>query len=71
MFLAERGDELPERSVPASDTQRAVLAIEIHETFLQADPADADSTGGGVAVVAPDAEAVRVAIARRVATPST
>ena len=53
--LAERGDELPPRSVPASDTQRAVLAIEIHETFLRAD--------------APDPAAVRVAISRRVATP--
>ena len=68
-FLAERGDELPAGSVPASDTQRAVLAIEIHETFLHADPADADGTGGRVAVVAPDPAAVRVAISRRVATP--
>jgi len=70
-FLAQRGDELPPGSVPASDTQRAVLAIEIHETFLPADPADADeeATGGRVAVVAPDAAAVRVAISRHIATP--
>ena len=70
-FLAERGDELPPRSVPASDTQRAVLAIEIHETFLDADLMDADGEvrGGRVAVVTPDPAAVRVAISRRVATP--
>lgn len=54
VFLADRRDELPEGSVPASDTQRAVLAIEIHETFLRAD--------------APDPAAVRVALSRRVAT---
>ena len=70
-FLAQRGDELPPGSVPASDTRRAVLAVEIHETFLHADPADADgeAAGGRVAVVAPDPAAVRVAISRRVATP--
>jgi Fe-S-cluster containining protein len=64
-FLVERADELPEGSVPASDTQRAVLAIEIHEAFLRTHPADADGTGGRVAVVAPEPEAVRVAITRR------
>jgi Fe-S-cluster containining protein len=72
-FLAERREELPAGSVPASDTQRAVLAIEIHETFLHADPADAgtEAAGGRSAVVAPDPAAVRVAISRHVATSST
>jgi hypothetical protein len=73
-FLAERADELPEGSVPASDTQRAVLAIEIHDAFLHADPADGadgDGTDGRVAVVVPDPAAVHVAISRRVATPPT
>lgn len=55
-FLVEHGDELPEGSVPASDTQRAVLAIEILETFLPAGPVDA--------------AAVRVAISRRAAPSS-
>jgi hypothetical protein len=50
-----------------------VLAIEIHETFLHADPADAgtEAAGGRSAVVAPDPAAVRVAISRHVATSST
>ena len=68
-FLAERGDELAAGSVPASDTQRAVLAVEIHETFLPADAAGSDGVGGRIAVVTPDPAAVRVAISRRVATP--
>jgi len=55
-FLVEHGDELPEGSVPASDTQRAVLAIEIHETFLPAGPVDT--------------AAVRVAVSRRATRPS-
>ena len=68
-FLAERGDELLEGSVPASDTQRAVLALEIYETFLRVHPADGDGTGDSAVVIAPDPAAVRVAISRRVITP--
>ena len=67
-FLADRRDELPEGSVPASDTQRAVLAVEIHETFLPV-----GATGGTevrAAVVEPDPAAVRVAISRRMAPPA-
>ena len=38
-FLRERGSLLPEGSVPTNRTQLAVLAIELHETFLGQDTA--------------------------------
>lgn len=57
--LGERSDLLP-GGVTASATQRAVLAVEIHDTFLQRD----DETGR-TAVVVPGPDEVRVAVRRR------
>lgn len=50
-FLAEHGDDLPDGAVPANPTQRAVLAVDVHELFL--------------ASPEPTVEAVAVAIAGR------
>jgi hypothetical protein len=57
--LADRPDLLP-GGVAASATQRAVLAVEIHDTFLHRDEAT-----GRTAVVAPEVDEVRVAVRRR------
>jgi hypothetical protein len=37
-FLEDYADALPPRLAPVTATQRAVLAVELHETFLDADP---------------------------------
>lgn len=50
-FLTEHGDDLPAGAVPANATQRAVLAVDIHELFLASQE--------------PTVEAVAVAIAGR------
>lgn len=57
--IGERPDLLP-GGVAASATQRAVLAVEIHDTFLRRDPAT-----GCASVVVPDHDEVRVAVRRR------
>jgi Fe-S-cluster containining protein len=57
-FLEEHADALAETAAPSTPTQRAVLAIEVHELFLGCDET------GQTAVVAPDLEAVRLALMR-------
>jgi len=37
-FLERNADELPPGMAPVTATQRAVLAVELHETFLSGDP---------------------------------
>jgi hypothetical protein len=59
-FLDEHREELPPGAVPASATQRAVLAVELHDVFLGRDAA----TGQPV-VIDPEPDAVRVALRRR------
>lgn len=54
-FVREHADLLPSEAVPAATTQLAVLALEVHEAFLQRDEATArttliDPTPGAVAV---------------------
>ncbi len=41
-FLEDNADALPLRVAPVTATQRAVLAVELHETFLDGDPTVAD-----------------------------
>ena len=59
-FIAEHADLLPGGSVPATATQRAVLALEIHDAFLH------EEEGSGVTSVVdhPDPEVVVAALAR-------
>lgn len=56
-FIADHEDLVSERS-PTNPTQLAVLAIEVHDTFLHH-----DVETGQAAVVSPDADEVRVALA--------
>jgi len=42
-YLNEHRQTLPEALVPSTTTQLAVLAVEVHETFLHYDPTKADS----------------------------
>jgi Fe-S-cluster containining protein len=63
-FLDERQNELPAGAVPPTDTARAVLAIAIHELFVEQ-----DEETGRVAIVQPDAAAVVVAVTRRSTPP--
>jgi Fe-S-cluster containining protein len=67
-FVRWRGDLLPEGVVPANATQRAVLAIELHEAFLGHD----DVTDRDVVVI-PDAESIEAVLnerrSRRAPTP--
>jgi uncharacterized protein len=58
-FVRERGD-LPEGVAPANATQRAVLAIYLHDAFLRHD----DETGRRV-VVDPEPEVIQVALTSR------
>jgi len=39
-FLEHNGDRLPDPLVPSNPTRRAVLAVEVHETFLPPDGTD-------------------------------
>jgi len=55
-FLAAHAPELPDGSVPVNATQRAGLALEIHEHFLAA------GAGGGREVVEPAVAVVRAAL---------
>ncbi len=48
------------RSVPPNATQRAVLAIEVHDEFLRHDPVTNRPT-----VFDPDPEVIRVEVRRR------
>jgi uncharacterized protein len=59
-FVREHRDLLPEHVVPANATQRAVLAIQLHDAFLRHD----DATDRSV-VVDPEPEAVRVVVTSR------
>ncbi len=59
-FLDEHGDVLPEGAGPINATQHAVLAIDIHDTFLRRE-ADPDREP----VIDPDPDVVRVEIMRR------
>ena len=59
-FLDGYPDALLDGAAPTNATQRAVLAIEIHDVFLQHDDAT-DET----AIVEPDPDVVRVEVMRR------
>ncbi len=54
-FITNDIDSLPERSRPANATQRAILAIEIHDDFLDR----GERTNIPTLVEAPDTEAIR------------
>ncbi|HZP31552.1 MAG TPA: YkgJ family cysteine cluster protein [Acidimicrobiia bacterium] len=56
-YLAEHPDVLPE-GAPSGPTQLAVLAVEVHEAFLETDPGS-----GRAVVVTPAADAVRERLA--------
>jgi uncharacterized protein len=59
-FLSEHPSLLPEDIAPRSPTQLAVLAIEIHDLFL-----NRDQEAGGNAVLDPDPDVVRAEVLRR------
>jgi Fe-S-cluster containining protein len=59
-FLGEHTGLVPEHPGPPNATQRAVLAIEVHDTFLRHDPMTSRTT-----VVDPDPEVVRAEVQRR------
>ena len=59
LYLQENRQLLPAAVVPASTTQLAVLAVEIHDAFLEHHP-----DAGGSTVVEPDPEVVRVMLTR-------
>jgi Fe-S-cluster containining protein len=63
IYVRDHGDSFPHDDVPTSSTQLAVLAVEIHDCFL-----DIDADTGRTTVIDPDPEAVRVALRRRTAT---
>jgi hypothetical protein len=56
-YLRAHAAELPSGAVPATVTQQAVLAVELHSQFLRDD-------GTGPAVVTPDLATVQVALRR-------
>ncbi|MDQ1509561.1 MAG: uncharacterized protein QOG50_1405 [Actinomycetota bacterium] len=58
-FLATHIDLLRDAGIPTNDTQVAVLAIELHDLFL-----DQDEQTGAMKVVEPDAGVVRAALSR-------
>lgn len=59
-FLDEHRRDLPDPAARASATQRAVLAVEVHDLFLHR-----DSAGGDMTIVEPDVADVRAEITRR------
>jgi hypothetical protein len=59
-FVRERADLLPEGVVASNPTQRAVLAIHLHQAFL-----GREEGTDRVVVTDPEPEAVRVALTRR------
>jgi Fe-S-cluster containining protein len=64
-YLDEHRGGLGDGAVPASPTALAVVAIEVHDLFLQRDEAS-----GRTAVVSPDLGVVRVELRRRTRPPS-
>jgi Fe-S-cluster containining protein len=58
-YLADRPERLPSGTVPVTATGRAVLALEIHDLFLQRD------SDGQVTPVVPQAEVVGAELLRR------
>jgi hypothetical protein len=62
-FLGDRASELPDGAVPTNPTQRAALALELHEHFLGRD------SDGALEVVVPEVAALRAAIERRASAP--
>ena len=62
-FIRRHAADLPEGAVPATATGLAVLAIELHGTFL-----DRDADSGRTAVVVPAPSVVRVELSRRART---
>jgi hypothetical protein len=58
-FLAEHRDLFPDGVVPSTATQRAVLAIEIHDVFLRRDAAT-----GEAELADPDPDVVRAEVLR-------
>ena len=60
-FIDEHRSELPDDRVPHNATQLAVLAIEVHDIFLQR-----DEETGQTSVVEPEPHVVRVELTRRV-----
>lgn len=65
-FLHEGAGLFPEGAVPTNATQRAVLAVEVHDAFLRR-----DEVTGRTTVVDPDPEVVRVEVVRRTRPPDT
>ena len=63
-YLEERGETLDDVIAPVNATQRAVVALEIHDVFLGRDP-ETDA----VTVVEPGAAAVRAAVLRLASYP--
>ncbi|MDQ1395065.1 MAG: uncharacterized protein QOG64_324 [Acidimicrobiaceae bacterium] len=59
MFLEDHASLFPDGAGPSTPTQRAVLAIEVHDLFLQRDDANR------LAVVEPDPNVVVEAVIRR------
>jgi uncharacterized protein len=60
LYLRDHREAHPEGNVPATPTQLAVAAIEAHEVFI-----GRDEPTGRTKVVAPEPEAVRVALTRQ------
>jgi Fe-S-cluster containining protein len=58
-FLRDHAGRLPNGTVPTTPTQRAVLAIQVHDVFL-----GVDAETGAPIVVGPDAAAVGEAVRR-------
>jgi hypothetical protein len=59
-FLRDHAGSLPNGAVPTDATQLAVLAIELHDTFLRR-----DDEKGHTTVVDPEPEVIRVELIRR------
>ncbi len=60
-FVRERADLLPPGAAPANATQRAVLAVRLHQAFLGHD----DDTDRIVVIDDPDPEALRLVLTSR------
>lgn len=59
-FVRDRGDALPDGAVPVTATDRAVVAVRVHDAFLGRD----EATGRRI-VVDPDPQQVRVRLRAR------
>jgi hypothetical protein len=62
-YVRDHDDLLPKQVVPTNATQRAVLAIQLHDAFLRHD----DETDRSV-VIDPEPEAIRVFVTSRLAS---